>query len=146
MKHNLKLNIELVPASSWNNNLRSILKPYMWNNIRKEVYKRYNNKCTICATSGPLHAHEVWKYDDKNHVQCLTNIVALCKNCHAVKHFGLTELEDSKGKMDKEKIIKHFMKVNKCSRDIFLKHKTKAMKLFEERSKHDWLLNIGKLS
>ena len=139
----LKLTIELVPASSWGNNLRSVLKPHMWKTIREEVYKKYNGKCAICKAKGKLHAHEVWEYDDDNHIQNLVGIIALCKLCHAIKHFGHTELEDAKGKIDKEKVIRHFMKVNSCSREDFMKHKIEVQKEFEKRSRHDWQLNIN---
>src|SRR3989344_8527269 len=78
MTKKLKLTIDLVPASSWNQNLRSLLKPKMWENLRKETYKKYKFRCAFCKSQGRLHAHEVWDYDDKNYVQKLVNIIALC--------------------------------------------------------------------
>lgn len=142
MPKKYKLTIELVPASSWGNNLRSVLKPNMWKVIRDETYRRFGNKCAICGANGQLHAHEVWEYENKDHIQNLVDIIALCRMCHAVKHFGHTELEDAKGKIDKEKVIKHFMKVNNCTREDFLRHKVQAQKDFEKRSHFDWQLNI----
>src|SRR3989304_10056088 len=110
MAEKLKLEIELVPASSWNNNLRNLLKPKMWENLRKEVYRKYNYKCAICNSDGRLHAHEIWGYDDKNHIQKLVDIIALCSKCHAVKHIGLAGIQAREGKINFEKLIKHFMK------------------------------------
>ncbi|KKQ51905.1 HNH endonuclease [Candidatus Woesebacteria bacterium RIFCSPHIGHO2_01_FULL_39_17] len=134
----LKLIIELVPASSWNQNLRSLLKPQMWEKLRKEVYKKHNYKCAICKSGGRLQAHEVWEYDDKNHIQKLVDLVALCSKCHAVKHIGLAGIQASEGKLNYDNLIKHFMKVNNCGRDVFEKHQTEAFKKFDERSCYEW--------
>lgn len=134
-----------MPASSWNQNLRSILKPKMWEELRKRVYKRFDVKCAICDSKGRLHAHEVWKYDDKNYIQKLTDILALCTLCHAVKHIGHAGIQANKGKLDYEKLVKHFIKVNNCDRETFEKHKKQAFKKFEERSRYEWTLNLRSL-
>jgi len=141
----LKLTIELVPSSSWNQNLRSLLKPQMWERLRKEIYKKFNYKCAICRSGGKLHAHEVWEYDDENHIQKLVDIIALCSKCHAVKHVGLAGIQASEGKLNFENLVKHFMKVNNCDRETFEKHRDKAFNKFEERSRYDWSLDISSL-
>jgi len=138
----LKLTIKLVPASSWNQNLRSLLKPKMWESLRKEIYKKYNYKCSICNSDGRLHAHEVWEYDDKNYIQKLVDIITLCSKCHAVKHIGLAGIQASEGKTNFENLVKHFMEVNNCDRETFEKHQREAFKKFEERSKYDWLIDL----
>jgi len=145
MAKKLKLEIELVPASSWNNNLRNLLKPQMWENLRKEVYRKYNYKCAICGAGGQLHAHEAWEYDDKNRIQKLVNLIALCSKCHAVKHIGLAGIRASDGKLNYEKLINHFMKINNCNREVFEKHQIKAFKKFEERSRYEWQLDLNNL-
>src|SRR3972149_3120297 len=96
---NLKLTIELVPASSWNQNLRNLLKPKTWENLRKSVYKKYNYKCAICNSGGILHCHEIWNYDDKSHIQKLKGFVALCELCHWVKHIGLAGIRANERKL-----------------------------------------------
>lgn len=138
----LKLTIELVPASSWDNNLRSLLKPQMWEYIRKSIYKKYNYKCAVCKNKTRLYAHEVWEYDDKNHIQKLIDIVALCSRCHAVKHIGFSGLQASKGNINYENLIKHFMKINNCSREIFENHQREVFKKFEDRSHYDWQIDL----
>lgn len=140
-----KLKIELIPASSWNQNLRSLLKKDMWENLRKKVYNKYNYRCAICGSDGQLHAHEVWKYDDENHIQRLKNIVALCQMCHLVKHIGFASLQSNNQNTNYEKVVKHFMKVNSCDRITFQKHYDQAIKKFEERSRYEWLLDLHKL-
>ena len=139
----LKLTIELVPASAWSNNLRSLLKPQMWNDLRKSVYKRYHYKCAMCGSGGRLHAHEVWEYDDKKHIQKLAEIIAPCSKCHAVKHIGLAGIQASEGKLNYDNLVKHFMKVNNCDRETFEKHRNDAFKKFEQQSKHEWSLDLS---
>lgn len=145
MEQNLKLTIELVPASMWNNNLRSLLKKDMWDNLRKKVYKKYNYKCAICGSGGLLHCHEAWEYNDKNRIQKLKNIIALCSKCHAVNHIGHAGIQASKGKVNYENLVKHFMKVNNCDRLTFQKHLKLVTEKYEDRSKLEWQLDLEKL-
>ena len=145
MTKKLKLTIDLVPASSWNQNLRSLLKPKMWENLRKETYKKYKFRCAFCKSQGRLHAHEVWDYDDKNYVQKLVNIIALCSKCHEVKHIGFAGIQSSKGNLNYESLVKHFMMVNNCSRDIFKKHYNETFEKFEKRSHYDWTPDLSLL-
>jgi hypothetical protein len=138
----LKLTIELIPSSSWQNNLRNILKPEMWNEIRKKVIK--DGVCSICKTKTKrLHAHEQWKYDDNNSIQILKDIIPLCFLCHGVKHIGFS---GTKGATEVEKYIHHFMKINKCDRIAYQKHLRSEIGKFNERSKYEWQLNLDNIN
>lgn len=87
----IKLNFELVPESCWYSNLRTALPPEVWDTIRKKAYARANGRCMICSEpTRRLEAHEQWEYDDKNKIQSLSNIIAVCKSCHEVIHIGRT--------------------------------------------------------
>ena len=142
---NLKLTIELVPQSSWQNNLRTLLKPTMWKEIRSKALNKYNNKCAICNRTGKMHAHEVWEYDDENKIQKLNDVVPLCYMCHMVKHIGFASYQMSKTGGDLEKFIKYFMSINKVDRLTYQKHLTEVLKNFEERSKYEWQLDLEEL-
>lgn len=146
VQKNLKLTIELVPSSSWQNNLRGILKPSMWKNIRGRVLQTFDNRCAICKrNSKKLHVHEVWEYDDENHIQTLKDILPLCYMCHSVKHIGFTSLQASKTGVDLEKFIKYFMSINKVDRGSYQQHLNEQLKKFEERGKYEWQLDLKKL-
>ena len=67
-------------------------------------------------------------------------MIALCPNCHGVKHFGFSQLQ-GKG----EQALQHFMKVNKLSRTVAEKEITKSFKIWQERSKNQWRLDISHL-
>ena len=107
----MKLNFELEPDSCWYSNLRSILSPAQWDFIRRDAYARANGRCMICgAPSKRLEAHERWEYDEKNAVQKLVDVIAVCRSCHEVIHIGRTQLLGGE-----ERASEHFMKVNGCS-------------------------------
>ena len=107
----MKLNFELVPDSCWYSNLRSILTPAQWDIVRKDAYARAKGHCMICgAPVSRLEAHEKWSYDEKNAVQKLETVVAVCKSCHEVIHIGRTQLLGNE-----ERACVHFMKVNGCN-------------------------------
>jgi len=140
----LLLDIELVPQSSWLNNVRSALTTKRWDIIRKQVYDQAWNVCRICGGTGPKHpveCHEIWQYDDKNMIQKLAGMIALCPDCHRVKHFGLAQIQH-RG----ERALKHFMKVNKLSKQKALAHITAAFAAWEKRSAQTWKLDLSILS
>lgn len=89
----LKLEIELVPRSSWFQNIRTEVKESEWDRIRYVTYGLANYSCEICGEKGskhPVECHEVWQYNDVNLIQSLIKFEALCPLCHQVKHIGLT--------------------------------------------------------
>ena len=189
----LRLKIELVPSTSWYDNLRKYTTREDWDKIRKAAYQtapkpiyivqilhfatirqlltkikcflprkdkkykicthtssygtvcyaNYGYKCGICGAEGRLNCHEIWEYDDKKHIQKLSGFVALCDMCHHVKHIGLAGILASKGKLDYEKVVEHFMKVNNCDRDAFEKHREKAFEHWRKRSSHEWQVDLG---
>ena len=107
----MKLNFELVPDSCWYSNLRSLLPPGGWDIVRKKAYARAGGKCMICgASSVRLEAHEQWSYDERNCVQKLENVIAVCRACHEVIHIGRTQLAGRE-----REASAHFMKVNGCT-------------------------------
>jgi len=139
----LKLTIEFIPSSSWHNNLRNLLKPKMWDDIRKKVYQKRNFKCDICGEKRKLQAHEIWEFNQKNLTQKLIDITPLCFMCHMVKHMGFAGIMDRR--QMNERLIRHFMDVNKVDRLVFQKHLKEEIKKFEDRSKYEWQLDLENL-
>lgn len=140
----LLLEIELVPASSWLNNVRAIVTEKQWDFIRKQVAARAWNVCEICGGVGPKHpveCHEIWHYDDQLLIQKLVDMIALCPNCHMVKHMGFAQIR-GKG----EAAFKHFIKVNKMKKSEANAYIKRAFKEWEDRSKKNWTLDISILS
>ncbi len=139
----LKLRIELVPSTSWYENLRKHMTEKSWDTIRKKVYADYGHKCAICGAEGRLNCHEIWEYDDRKHIQELAGFIALCDLCHHVKHIGLAGILASKGELDYEKIVEHFCRVNNCDKHTFERHREMAFDQWQKRSQHKWRVDLG---
>ena len=136
----MKLNFELVPDGCWYSNLRSILSKSDWEIIKTLVRKKADGKCSICgAKAKVLHAHEVWSYDEKNAVQKLEKVIAVCPDCHSVIHIGFTQL-----KGDEKRAEKHFMKVNGCSYTEYRQALGKANEEHKRRNQvSEWTLDLS---
>lgn len=137
----LKLTIELVPSSSWLNNVRAIVSRKQWDILRNQVYDQAWNVCQICGEVGPKHpveCHEIWHYDDKKLIQKLEGMIALCPNCHMVKHIGLAQIQNKS-----EQALKHFMKVNGLKKKEADKYVADAFVKWADRSRKIWKLDIS---
>ncbi len=137
------MKIKLVPSTSWCDNLKRYTIKEDWDKIRKSAYANYGHRCGICGVKGKLNCHEIWEYDAKKHIQKLKGSIALCDMCHHAKHIGLSGILSLEGKLNYEKAIKHFMKVNNCSRETFDEHRKRAFEEWRERSKHQWDIDLG---
>jgi len=143
----MKLEIELVPSTVWFSNVRKLVPKTVWDMIRKKSYIVASHKCQICGNDGILHCHEIWEYDDEKHIQNLKGFVALCENCHMIKHIGFSMYTlEGQEKFDKNELIEHFCKVNDCKIEDFYKHEKEAFKIWHERSKHKWKQDFGEYS
>ena len=142
----MKLKIELVPSTAWYSNLRNKIPKDEWDKIRKKSYSDSNHKCFICDANRRLNCHEIWEYDDKKHTQKLNGFVALCDDCHMIKHIGFAGIQASKGLLDMDKLIEHFMKINSVDRKTFEEHHKKSFEIWEQRSKNDWKTDLAQWS
>ncbi len=136
----MKLTIELVPKTSWYSNLRSELTKGEWEIIKKKTREKSGSKCEICGGVGPkwpVECHEIWEYDDKDCIQSLKAVQALCPNCHQCKHFGLAEM---KGHYNKA--LKHLAKVNNITLEEAGDYVEASFAIWEERSRKKWNLDI----
>lgn len=139
--NNLKLTIELVPSTSWGNNLRSAMTPKQWRALSGMIADRAYNVCEICGGVGPKHpveCHEIWEYNDKKGIRKLAGLHALCPDCHMVKHIGYARVT---GKYDQA--LKHFMKVNGLRKNEAEEQVKAAFQRWRDRSKMEWTLDLS---
>ena len=137
-----KLAVEMIPSTSWWNNVRSRIPGSEWDLLRKQAYRAANFNCEICGASGlkkSLEAHEVWEYNLETKVQKLVRLIALCYKCHRVVHFGKTQLL---GRNAEAAAIKHLQKVNSWTEDETLHHIRQAIAEWKLRSQVQWALDI----
>jgi hypothetical protein len=124
------------------------LTTQQWDKIRKLSYEAAGNVCEICGESGKnqgykhnVECHEIWEYDDKNHIQTLAGLISLCPICHQVKHIGRAIA------MGKEKdSFNQMAKVNKWTPTQIQEHIVESFKLHKTRSKHKWGLDLSLLT
>lgn len=139
----VKLTIELVPSTSWFNNVRAVVTKKQWDLLRSQVAAKAYDLCEICGGVGPKHpveCHEIWHYDDKKLVRKLEGMIALCPSCHMVKHFGFAEVQGKRAQA-----LAHLMKVNKMTVDKAEDYVLKAFQLWANRSQKQWTLDITHL-
>ena len=87
-----------------------------------------------------MECHEIWEYDDVNHIQKLIGLISLCPNCHLVKHIGRAIA------MGNEKIpLNQLAKVNKWTTLQVEQHVIESFKLHKQRSKFKWTLDLSLL-
>ncbi len=142
----MKLEIELVPKTAWYSNLRTNIPKKEWDKIKDHSYSDANQKCAVCGKCGRLNCHEIWEYDDNKHIQKLKGFIALCNDCHMIKHIGFANIQASRRLLDMDKLIEHFMKVNNVDRKIFNKHYEESFKIWRERSGHKWTTHLAEWS
>jgi 5-methylcytosine-specific restriction endonuclease McrA len=142
-----KLTIELVPETSFYNNVRSAVTQSEWDVIRKKCYKRAGHKCEICGDKGTnqgknysVECHEIWEYDDNTHIQTLKGLIALCPQCHQVKHVGFARMNGKE-----PEVIRQLMKVNKITSTEADNYIIDSFKVWEKRSEKQWTVDISYL-
>lgn len=136
----MKLNIELVPSTSWYNNLRKVLNTKEWEKCKSYAKKQSNNRCYICGgvgTKWPVECHEEWEYDESKGIQKLKSINSLCPDCHMVKHIGLAQIQGNF-----EKAIKHFMKINDMDFVSSMNYLQEVKEIWNKRNKQKWNLDL----
>lgn len=137
----IKLDVELVPKTSWYNNVRSEVSKSQWDLIRKKCYAAANHKCEVCGGVGkrhPVECHEIWEFKDDTHEQTLIGLIALCPSCHQAKHAGLAQVRGLLGA-----VISHMSKVNKLSKSETEQLLVRAFNEYHMRSKYEWKVDVS---
>lgn len=133
----VKLNFEFIPDTAIGQNLRNNPE---WDILRKKVYDIYDRKCQICKRQDcSLDAHEVWEWDEENHIQKLINIIGICRLCHDVIHFNIPRKNDRENE-----VIEHYLKVNNCDYKIFKQKIAEAKAIKKRRSEiNKWEMDLN---
>ena len=139
----VKLEIDLVPKSSWFNNLRKVLTKGSWDKIRNDCFDKAGHVCEICGGTGvfgkgkiKVECHEIWEY--KENKQILKGVISLCTVCHRVKHYGLSSLRGYENMC-----IKQLSNINNWNYTQVKNHVNYSFDLWEKRSKQNWELDLS---
>ena len=141
MNNIARLTIELVPSTCWFSNVRDHVDPETWDRLRRQTYRDVNRKCAVCGGVGPkwpVECHELWAYDDVNHVQALMGLTGLCPACHEAKHMGLA---NTRGRGQDAQC--HLARVNGWTVSETEEYVADAFRVWRERSQHEWTLDLA---
>ena len=135
------LTVELVPSTCWFSNVRDHVSKSTWDFLRQSTYKQANFRCEVCGGRGkkwPVECHEIWHYDDRNYVQSLEGLIALCPSCHEAKHIGLAGIRGHG-----ERAEAHLATVNGWSEEQTKAYLEEVWQIWRERSRHQWNLELS---
>jgi hypothetical protein len=137
----IRLTIELVPQTCWFSNVRSEVSHEDWGKLKRITFQRAKYLCEICGSRGPqwpVECHEIWHYHDQKHIQTLVGLIALCPDCHEVKHMGLANVR-GRGSI----AAQHLAKVNGWTKEQAKKYIDLQFEIWQQRNKYTWQLDIG---
>jgi hypothetical protein len=147
LKQKWNLRPQRVPAPLEGRSVyRALRRNKWWKKIRSNTRNTAEGKCEICLTpEGRMYCHEDWRYDDQSHIATLKRFMWICQNCNGVLHIGggpyswSGDLEDDPCM----KIIGHLMEVNQMSVEEACALLVEDNEIYDERSKHEWKVEIS---
>jgi hypothetical protein len=135
-----RLTIDLVPNSSRQADVRALMDEATWDRLRGEVSRQAGHRCEVCGASGaevPVECHEVWSYDERTRVQTLLRMMALCPDCHQVKHMGSAAVPATSAPARA-----HLERVNGWMRLQTEAYISEAFREWQQRSQGPWTLDL----
>jgi hypothetical protein len=131
---------DMLPTSSWEANLRTVLTEAEWDRLRKFCYQAAGNTCVACGSRGEPHveAHESWKFDENTGVQTLRGLMCLCPTCHKAKHLGYA---NRIGRLPQ--VLERLMWLNDWDEDTLALELVKVKRRQEELSQKTWTLDLS---
>ena len=131
---------DMLPTTSWEANLRTILSESEWDRLRKFCYQAAGNTCIACGSRGEPHveAHEAWRFDEKTGVQTLRGLLCLCPTCHKAKHLGFA---NRIGRLPQ--VLDRLMWLNDWDEATLTQELAKVEARQEELSQRTWTLDLA---
>lgn len=129
---------EMLPVTTWEQNVRHLLGVEVWDRMRRHSYKSAGYRCEICGEGGRLEAHEAWTLANETCVQKLDRILALCPLCHKAHHLGIAKrlgmLLD---------VQRHMQKVNGWTGLQLTAAIAEAYDVWEQRCEWPWTVDLS---
>lgn len=132
---------EMLPSSSWEDNLRTAIPEKKWDALRRHCYAAAGNRCEVCGAKGMVECHEAWEFDDVMGIQYLTGLLSLCQLCHKSKHLGYARRLGIY-----PQVIKQMMWVNNWSPKELDEALARAKAEVNERDKFYWHVDMSWLT
>lgn len=133
-----KLLPEMLPVTTWEQNVRHLYGGDVWDRLRKHAYRSSGFRCEICGAAGRLEAHEKWELVNETSVQKLVGIQALCPLCHKAHHLGIARrlgmLQD---------VRQHLQYVNGWTLQELEEGVRDAFEVWEQRCEWPWQVDLS---
>jgi hypothetical protein len=129
---------EMLPVTTWEQNVRHKLGEDVWDRMRKHAYKAAGYRCEICAAKGKLEAHESWSLSNEDMVQKLEKLLCLCPLCHKAKHIGIAR---RLGMYDE--VMRHLKRVNGWSDAQLSAALDDVKETHEQRCDWPWTVDLS---
>ena len=143
----MKLELQLVPKSSWYTNLRTAMGLH-WTQLSRQIRNGADCTCKYCGWKETYetrenweytHLHELWEFKAETGIQKLIGFECVCPDCHMIHHWGLAEVKG----LDLNKLLEHACKVNGCTKEEFKKHISDSFEEWQRRSERKWQVDLG---
>lgn len=131
---------EMLPATTWEDNVRTAVSSERWDKLRRYAYGAAGHRCEICGSKGMPHleCHEKWGFNDASRVQKLIKFLALCPLCHKAHHIGFAR---SAGMLPA--VLAHMREVNGWDAATLDAAMAKAEAVWRVRSAHKWSVDMA---
>jgi hypothetical protein len=135
-----RLTTEIIPMSLHGINPRTVNGKAWWDCNRRKQYQASHYRCEICGGVGerhPVEAHERYEYDETARPPCqrLVGLIALCPDCHSVKHLYRTHAVSVERRDPSiyENALRHLARVNGWDDARVQAYLTETQAAFERR-------------
>lgn len=128
---------DMLPVTTWEQNVRHLLGGEAWDKMRKHAYKAAGFRCEVCGAKGKLEAHERFDLVNETAVQRLVAIESLCPLCHKAKHLGIAR---RLGMLDAVK--RHMLYVNRWTPAQLEAAIEDAYEMWEQRAYWEWTVDL----
>lgn len=140
----LRLEVDLIPQTAWGQSVKK-LHPDVWKRIRLDALERAQGQCELCARTvsvlrAPLEVHERWEWREETKEQRLVGLVAICRDCHSVIHWGRTQ---NVAPSSLDRLREHWATVNGVPVEQFDASTDEAWDRYHQRSAIEWRLVLG---
>jgi hypothetical protein len=135
-----RLLIELIPKTSWYDDVRELMDEATWEWISDEVLDRADGVCEVCGASEPgqaMRCDAIWRLDDPVRVQRLVRLIALCGDCHHVEHMGFANMHGGG-----TRARAHLARVNGWTLVQADTHVAEAFRVWARRSRGPWVIDV----
>lgn len=141
------LGVDLIPATMWGANCRSVLTKRQWQYVSDFVRHRAGWQCEFCGVGNDferkkwLMAHERFDYDGDT--MRLSALICLCDDCNDVTHPGHAT---TTGKKTMSQILAWYAEVADISAAEARVRMRQATDDFNRRSDQEWNLDLTLLT